>query len=1157
MTMLGAIRKAIEEDPIGGSALIDEIVYSYLSNQAEKLRPEIEQIQSNFMSERINIAKRSLGRSYVESIVEGNYPSEDIKKSAQWLADIEHFVTVSKDELTGSALYEFNRKHPRGVGGRFRESLGVSELKSDFPTLTRAMEKISPNLRDKSVARVDGANEYTDGIDVAVINREQHQYELANRVVNGMLRNFNRDSIKDINVIVNLTSGTDDKKFSIPYDAKTLLDNNGFNLSDDKLWNVGDIIDDFEIEPKSNARQVVRNQVAAYNTLGSTNNNLAAFAMINPESYRNLAASYNYGNSQKRGKLENFFNRLSAGGDVFSQVPGMEKYGAYARFVGNVGPQAEEALGPYAQRAAYRYRGTEKEPDLDLVRQFNSRMMRSVEAAGESRTKMSDISDAIMSASMDRANQGDIVLQAASHQINNLSRTRGGQFTPDELALNVRADVGAYHLLSTLPDDPFVARVSAKSGNILPSQGIIIDADGDVISQSVGFSDDHYLPFDLKNLRSLYGGQYVRTRQQGGLTGEDIYTAIRTGTRMATVVSSSGVYSVEFDPNFRGARANSDKARSMYDRYLKILDAIDNDKSGLYVKDIDGAEKAQLRAQAQAMGDTDGTIYGRFLEERRQASKTLDEGTLAILQEEAIAQADSEGFKVKGDRYSRRVEEIFDEKSEEKLKERVSELALNAKGYEVALRTLQQQFPYFIRNVSYQPLTSKQQGEGFLQNLNQSGKLGARQSLGSRDQGYVNPGGLRPEGTRRGFYNPSTQSYNKFKNEGFYGSTGADNVVTEEGPSAPKAGAGAAPKGPAKSAFLSQVDLFSAGKKDSGSKAAKNLDMFIQNIPTSELTIGQPPNDPNGQNISFEDAMNSSDRAIGRATALKIVLHKGGGGVNKYYEQYPDYVSSLMSDKKLVDTVATALYGSVNQEVLGLPYGSSFDDFKKMILDAGAQMATAASFQEPFAAAGVGDNSEFYTGPKPQAFDELSMVSDPASINRLLQSNRALANAFNEMSAFSSDAEAADVIADYIKILTDAQKTSAQALASKSPDYSLETVLNAAGIKPDAWAKAIGNPEDLRRAGYSPGREMTIFESNVISERARNLQKGRSLAQAQRLMAEMSGGAAPKATPPAGELAKSLQASSSRQVQVVSKSHPLSLEMQRRRRLNLPLVNKK
>jgi hypothetical protein len=1156
MTMLRAIRKAMQEDPIGGSALIDEIVYSYLSDQAEELRPEIEQMQSNFMSERINIAKRSLGRSYVESVVEGNYPEENIKKSAQWIADIEHFVSVSKDELTGSALYEFNRKHPRGIGGRFREGLGVKELNPKHPTTTRAMEKISPNLRDKSVRRVDGVIEINgdSDIDAAVINREQHQYELANRVVNGMLNNFSGKSLEGINVIVNLTSGTDNKKFSIPYDAKTLRNHSGFDLPDDKLWNVGDTIDDFEIQPKRDAKPVVRNQVAAYNTLGSTNNNLAAFAAVNPESYRNLAASYNYSNSQKRGKLDNFFGRLSAGGDVFSQVPGMEKYGAYARFVGELGPQAEDALGPYAQRAAYRYRGTEKEPDLDLVRQFNSRMMRSVDAAGESRTKMSDISDAIMSASMDRANQGDIVLQAASHQINNLSRTRGGQFTPDELALNVRADVAAHHLLSTLPDDPFVARVSAESGNILPSQGVIIDADGDVISQSVGFSDDHYLPFDLKNLKSLYGGQYVRTRQQGGLTGEDIYTAIRTGTRMATVVSSSGVYSIEFDPNFRGARANSDKARSMYDRYLKILDAIEREK--LYVKDIDGAEKAQLRAQANAMGDTDGTIYTRFLEERRQASKTLDEGTLAILQEESIAQADSEGFKVKGDRYSRRVEEIFDEKSEEKLKERVSELSLNAKGYDVALRTLQQQFPYFIRNVSYQPLTSKQQGEGFLQNLNQSGKLGARQSLGSKDQGYVNPGGLRPEKTRQGFYNPSTQSYNRFKNEKFYGSIGADEVISDEEAKEPKTGAGAAPKGPSKSAFLSQVDLFSAGKKDAGARAAKDLDMIFQNVPTSEMTIGKAPNDPSGLNVSFEDAINNSDRTTGREIALKILLHVQGGGIYNQFEKSPAEVASLLSDKKLVDKVFNGMYGS-NYDIIGFPEGMSADDFKKKIVEAGAQMATAASFQEPFAAASAGDNSEFYTGSKPQAFDELSMVSDPASITRLLQSNRPLANAFNEMSAFSSDAEAADVIADYIKILTNAQKTSAQALASKSPDYSLETVLNAAGIKPDAWAKAIGNPEDLRRAGYSSGREMTIFDSNVISERARNLQKGRSLAQAQRLMAEMSGGATPKATPPSGELAKSLQASSSRQVQVVSKSHPLSLEIQRRRSLNLPLVSKK
>jgi hypothetical protein len=453
------------------------------------------------------------------------------------------------------------------------------------------------------------------------------------------------------------------------------------------------------------------------------------------------------------------------------------------------------------------------------------------------------------------------------------------------------------------------------------------------------------LPFDLKNLKSLRGGQYVRTRQQGGLTGEDIYTAIRTGTRMATVVSSSGIYSVEFDPNFRGARANSDKARSMYERYLKILDAVDNSK--LYVKDIDAAEKAQLKAQAQAMGDTDDTIFTRFLNDRREASKYLDEGTIAILQEEAHAQAESEGLKNKGDRYARRVEEIYDEKSEEKLKERVSRLSLNAKGYDVALRTLQQQFPYFIRNVSYQPLTSKQQGEGFLQNLNQSGKLGARQSLYSRDEGYVNPGGLRPEQTRRGFKAPSRHEYNKFKNEKFYGSNGSDEetVTNEEAPKTGSApGTGNAPKAKGNSAFLTQVELYSAGKKEAGDKAAKNLDMFLQNIPSSELTIGKAPNDMSeeGQKISFEDAMNNSDRNTGRKIALKILLHKQGGGIFKHYEQYPDYVSSLMSDKKLVDDVA-AMYDNVNQEMLGMPKGSSFEDFKKMIIDTGKQMATASA----------------------------------------------------------------------------------------------------------------------------------------------------------------------------------------------------------------------
>jgi hypothetical protein len=1178
MTMLGAIRKAVEADPIGGSALIDEVVYSYLADQAEELRPEIEQLLSSFMQERVLVAKRALGRSYVESVVEGDYPSEDIQKSAQWIAGLEMFIhdsLVQKDDLEGSDLYAFNRKHPRGAGGRFRRGIAPYNKEKGHPTTTRRMEQISPNLRNDSVLD-DPEKEgriISPYADKDVVQQEQHQYEEANKVVNSMLRNFSGKSLDDINVIVNLTDGNNGNRYSRSYSAKSIKQAGGFDMDDpSKLWTVGDIINDFELEAKSGAPDVVQNQINAYNTLGNTGNAaVASLATVDPDRLKALGGAFNYGDSQKNTKLGNFFNRLGVGGSVMQQVPGMEKYGDYARFVGTMGPQAEDALGPYVQQAAYRYRGTEKEPDLELIRQFNSKTMRAVDAAAESRTKMSDISDTIMNAASDRANQSDITLQAASHQINNLSRTRGGAFTPDELSLNVRADVAAHHMLQTLPDDPFIARVSAKSGNILPSQGVIIDADGDVVSQSVGFSDDHYLPFDLKNLKSLRGGQYVRTRQQGGLTGEDIYASIRSGTRMATVVSSSGVYSIEFDPNFRGARANSDKARSMYDRYLKILDAVD--KSGLYVQDISSAEKAQLRAQAQSMGDKDDVIFDRFLEERRQASQSLDSGTIAILQEEATAQVDSEGFKQKGDRYNRRVEEVFEELADEKLKERVSQLSLNAKGYDVALRTLQQQFPYFIRNVSYQPLTSKQEGEGFLQSLNQSGKLGARQTLGAKDEGYVNPGGLRPEKMRQGFYAPSRQSYNKFKNEDYYGG-GSNEEVVEEKTTGKKAVATGGAKGAVapKSAFLARVEAYSSGQKDKGLKAIKQLDILLNTIP-ADAAIGDVD-----KSITWNDVKDLDD-----AAALKWLLHPGNGGFTKPFESDPDRVTSLLSNKKLVDETL-GMYKTSAESGHGLGSFGDLETMSNKIVEAGKIASMSNSFSNPFADEIAGDEGYFYAGAKPMAIKDLALVSDSSSINALLEKNPGVANAFNDLKSIDEGA-IPTTLKEYFKIIADVKKAHDSVLSLAAADaetakktYTVDEVLRQAGVSEDEWKKAIGNLNDLVPYGYNSTLPMSQFKDYVIKQRARNLQDARTLLTADRLMSAMSGGeeppkapapVEPSLEPTAKNLSKdywsqqdpSFQSLSkgrlSPRVQVLSKSHPLTREIQMRKSLNLPLVSRK
>ena len=77
-------------------------------------------------------------------------------------------------------------------------------------------------------------------------------------------------------------------------------------------------------------------------------------------------------------------------------------------------------------------------------------------------------------------------------------------------------------------------------------------------------------------------------------------------------------------------------------------------------------------------------------------------------------------------------------------------LALNATGYMVALQTLQQQFPYFIRKVSYEPLVDRGDVEGFFSRRKLDPSIAAGRASGAKDQGYVRPGGLRPPGVSRG-----------------------------------------------------------------------------------------------------------------------------------------------------------------------------------------------------------------------------------------------------------------------------------------------------------------------------------------------------------------------------------------------------------------------
>ena len=57
MSVMEVFAKAIESDPEGASALMNEVVYSYLADQAIELQPELESLYGTFVANNTAVAK--------------------------------------------------------------------------------------------------------------------------------------------------------------------------------------------------------------------------------------------------------------------------------------------------------------------------------------------------------------------------------------------------------------------------------------------------------------------------------------------------------------------------------------------------------------------------------------------------------------------------------------------------------------------------------------------------------------------------------------------------------------------------------------------------------------------------------------------------------------------------------------------------------------------------------------------------------------------------------------------------------------------------------------------------------------------------------------------------------------------------------------------
>lgn len=403
-----------------------------------------------------------------------------------------------------------------------------------------------------------------------------------------------------------------------------------------------------------------------------------------------------------QGTNDRTYRRIQAGSELLGQVTptGSKAHTAakFGEFVGQYGPEAEKVVGPQMRKTAYRYRGTERTPDKELIASRNQQV---------------------------------------------LAMPDEGRTPEAKQMASVRASVG--YLMNRLPNLR-LSEIQRKSGRIPPSEGVIVNSKGEIAVQAVGHADDHYLPFNLKNTKALQGGEYVRTRSKGGLTTEDIYTGLVSGARQVTVVSNSGIFTINFEDDFRGARRYNDKAATMVDRYAKTLDAI---KGGQIEREpISPQVKAELFDEVERDMPT-----GVFTAAERSAAlkakvENYKENPQLTTKEVEALDAQAQDAAGGDERKYRAFRAELNDRAMEAKRSRFYQL--DGEGYSAALEALKEQYPYYIKSVTF--MNRKEALNAAGERTDPGSYTEGARFKGGADEGYVAPRYNRPEGALEGYY---------------------------------------------------------------------------------------------------------------------------------------------------------------------------------------------------------------------------------------------------------------------------------------------------------------------------------------------------------------------------------------------------------------------
>lgn len=1178
--------------------MLEAAAFDMLAEAVVGSREWVTKAMCSAMTDKVRRGKAKLVRHYVEQVAKGAYPDPEQLKMASYLASIEGWISKAQkwEQWNSEGNANTRRLVSRDEKGRFttlsgrstqvvdarRTSLKVDPTKgSPIGALVSTDERgiVRPNRADmpenerQAMAAFQGAHEEAVGL-----------ARNASNMLGGAGKNI------DVEIVY---AGAEDGTVKIP--LRDFVD----GKLPDAISSVNNKLTRIRFVAGSSATDEDVKRLASFKMADSLGGP-AQMVSTNLNSLEQLA--------QERGsstRLNTLIGRVGVAGKILESTGAMPATARYMQLVGAYGPEVSRMLEPHAKRAAYRYRGTERRPDAALTQSLGGEWQATIDAAAQA-INAGELAPSDIAAQIeDSPEQFTELEQSMKFRGLQYPRTSG-----DTFAMGVRSDLAALELLKTLPKDAKIAELSAKSGHVLPSQGVLIDADGDLISQSVGFAEDHYLPFNLGNMGRARGGQYVRTRQQGGLTGEDIMASVAFGVRSATVASTSGVYRLEFDPAFRGARGASDKAVAMYDRYLSLLQQLE--KSSVYSKDISAQDRAEIDARAMQRypGDKQKeareTYIGEELDRKRADAKQLKQSDIDTLKTQARDEVTREGNAGSGQDLERRVDERFQELYEDAQSARVSTLDLNAEGYAVALQALQQQFPYFIRTVEFQKLSdagdkgitrdkgriiypNNRTGMGFAASRGSSPAYGPKASPRSKDHGYIKPGRLSTTSRAMTEEPPATG-----QEQTGTGGTG-QNPVTPKAPAGNAAATGSS--GPAPAPVARAETSAPAARAAVANKAinAEQIRQLVEDFNGNLLKLGAPSGSDNpllaggrvtpdataaspAMSRSWEE-MVAPDSRYSDADRAHWLFSHGMGAIREAIENDPNNTFRVLSSREAVSRGLNAFYTSSHTRVDG-PSGVSQPPIRAL--------SEAIEEEEPFKAKNQSEMVANMTQAAMEIYD-LTMLSQPFTPQDpgLESTNFARAIEYSDLTGMGS---AAEVQAYLAKPENAAEVDLAMALGMNSSGEYLpfhEAVANTKArldamssilAKKKTWdadaasrdatmsrpLESLISSDELNRTGLSteqaaalighPAANGTVFGDRELEDYYRGVQRARTLLEVSRaLNVPGGGGAFPKGE--AVLLRRTSETSKawsrSRPVRRLAPDHPLSKAVARRTRLGL------